>query len=180
MASAVDSTLDVVFWFLDRALDENEYLQPQKLQRLLYLSQSYYGALNRGAKLMPAVFVADEMGPVEPTIFRMLANGKPYNVESRPVPEGVGHFLDSMWRKFGAHSTEHLSRLVGGHPPYVAALKKGPRTEIGYATMIKFYGSREGTEKGAPAPAEVLRPRVMRSQDGRPVSVTRWSIPTKK
>ena len=64
--TVVESTFDVALWFQDRARREDTNLQAQKLQRLLYLAQSYYSAMNYGRKLMPAVFVAQEMGPIEP------------------------------------------------------------------------------------------------------------------
>ena len=37
-APVCDSTFDVVFWFMDRALNDKEYLQPGKMHRLLYLA----------------------------------------------------------------------------------------------------------------------------------------------
>lgn len=177
MPAAVDSTLDVVFWFLDRALDDREYLQPQKLHRLLYLAQAYYAVANYGRKLVPAVFVADEMGPIEPTTFRIFENGRP-QLQPRRVPEPVEHFLDSIWRRFGPHSTEHLTRLVCGHPPYAEALRKGMRAEITLESMRQFYGApKEG--RGAPSVQQVMRPRVMRSQSGQPVAVTKWMPPVR-
>ena len=52
---AVDSSFEVAFWFLDRAIEDGEYLQPQKLHRLLYLAQAYFGVLQNGLKLMPGM-----------------------------------------------------------------------------------------------------------------------------
>jgi len=66
---AIDSCFDVVFWLLDRALDDGEYLQPQKLHRLMFLAQAYFASAWHGEKLMPAVFVIGPEGPIEPTIF---------------------------------------------------------------------------------------------------------------
>ena len=60
MPADVSNAFDIAFWFADTALNENEYLQPQKLQRLLFIAQSYYCIVQKGRKLMPAVFVADE------------------------------------------------------------------------------------------------------------------------
>ena len=56
----------MAFWFLDRAQSDGEYLQPQKLQRLMFLAYAYYGVLQHGAKLMPATFVATADGPSRP------------------------------------------------------------------------------------------------------------------
>ena len=70
---AVESTIDVAIWFLDRARLDDKYLQAQKLQRLLYFAHGFYGAKYHGRKLMPATFVTHELGPIEPNIFINLA-----------------------------------------------------------------------------------------------------------
>ncbi|EKV30913.1 hypothetical protein C882_4250 [Caenispirillum salinarum AK4] len=184
---AADSSFDVAFWMLDRALDDNEYLQPQKLHRLLYLAQAYFAVASRGRKLMPATFVADQMGPLEPTIYRAFENGRP-DVETRRVPDDAKQLLDSVWRKFGAHSAEHLTKLTKNHAPYRDAIAaNGPGEEITLKSMMDFYGRKgaadrkpeagagEAGEPGAaPALTDVLRPRVMRSHKGRPVNVHKW------
>ena len=77
MSYAVDSVFDIAFWFADRALNENEYLQPLKLQYLLYLSQSYYAIASNGKRLFPAIFVAGEEGPIEPSLNRAWSKGRP-------------------------------------------------------------------------------------------------------
>jgi hypothetical protein len=106
-------------------------------------------------------------------------------------------FLDSIWRRFGVHSAEHLSKVIRKHPPYAEALEKDPRCVITIEAMVAFYGNIRpdrvpGTRvaKGdtrrtphsaeAPAVETVVRPRVMRSQSGRPVSVMPWMPKTRK
>ena len=69
MPADVDNAFVIAFWFEDAALKNNEPLQPQKMQRLLFISQAYYAVINNGRKLMPAVFVANELGPIEPNVF---------------------------------------------------------------------------------------------------------------
>jgi uncharacterized phage-associated protein len=184
--SAVASSFEVAFWFLDRAVSDGEYLQPQKLQRLMFLAQAYFGVLQGGAKLMPATFVATEDGPVEPTIFKAFTRGRPA-VDLSPVDEVPRHILDSVWRQFGAHSADHLAKLVKRHPPYMDALAAGVGAEITFESMVAFYSidglsRRKGTgagpgavtTSGAPAPEKVLRPKVLRNHSGKPVSATRW------
>jgi uncharacterized phage-associated protein len=175
---AVDSSFDVAYWFVDRALNENEYIQPQKMHRLMFLAQAYFAVAYNGRALMPAVFVADQMGPLEPNVFRACALQRPA-IDTVPLPPMVDQFLDSIWRRFGNLSADSLSRQVNAHPPYQNALAKGARSEITLAAMIEFYG-RKNTDAdkaariGAPAVDQVIRPRVMVSQDGKPVSVRRW------
>ncbi|MBF0129944.1 MAG: hypothetical protein HQL33_08115, partial [Alphaproteobacteria bacterium] len=105
-----DSVFDVVFWFIDRALNDGEYLQPQKLHRMLYLSQAYFVVLGRGKVLMPATFIAHDSGPIEPNVFRLFASNDRAYVEHLMAPDTVEHFLDRLWRKFGHHSAEYLTR----------------------------------------------------------------------
>lgn len=187
---AADTCFDVAFWLIDRALDDNEYLQPQKLHRLLFLSQAYFAVASHGRKLMPGTFVADPQGPLEPTLYRAFENGRP-QVDTRKPPDDARQLLDSVWRKFGAHSAEHLSKLTRSHPPYRDAFASGGAgEEITLKAMMDYYGRKPtaaetaaakavptaaGVPAGdAPGLTEVLRPRVMRSQTGKPVSVHKW------
>lgn len=179
MPAAVESSFDVALWFLDRALNEDEYLQPQKLQRLLYLAQAYYAVANPGRKLMPAVFVAAETGPTEPSVFHVLATGRPF-IEPRPLPEKVHHFLDGIWRRFGSHSADYLSRQLQAHTPFIEARRRGDRSEITLEAMMAFYGrAPRAAERGAPPVEQVLRSRMAQSHTGRPVAVRKWIPPTK-
>jgi uncharacterized phage-associated protein len=179
-AAAVESSFDVAYWFIDRALDDNEYLQPQKLHRLLFLSQAYFAVAFHGRMLMPTVFVADEFGPLEPNVFRACSIQRPA-IEPRSLGDVVNHFLDGIWRRFGSHSAEILSRQIKTHRPYREAHAKGPRSEISLASMIEFYGKppEASMAAGAPPVSQVLRPRLMVSQDGKPVAVQKWMPPAK-
>ncbi|WP_142848468.1 Panacea domain-containing protein [Telmatospirillum sp. J64-1] len=177
-AAAVESVFDVAYWFIDRALEDNEYLQPQKMQRLLYLAQAYFAVAHHGRPLMPATFVALEVGPVEPNVYRAFELGRP-PMEVRPMAENVRHFLDSIWRRFGSHSADHLTRVLCNHPPFATAFAKGPRSEIPLASLAQFYGAPQlAKSQAAPPLKQVLRPRVMRSQSGKPVNVHAW-VPSK-
>ncbi len=181
-SAAVQSSFDVAYWFVDRALNDNEYIQPQKLHRLMFLSQAYFAVAYNGRPLMPAVFVADQFGPIEPNVFRACSIQRP-PIETIPLSEPVSQFLDSVWRRFGAQSANSLSTLVNGHPPYRDALEKGPRSEISLTAMVKFYGRKPGANEPqrsgpsfeAPALEQVVRPKIMVSQDGKPVAVKKWT-----
>jgi uncharacterized phage-associated protein len=188
MASpAAPSSFDIAYWFIDRALDDSEYLQPQKLHRLMYLAQAYFAVAYNGRKLMPAIFVADEFGPIEPNVFRACAIQRP-PIEAKALSELVTNFLDGVWRRFGSHSAEFLSRQVNSHPPYGAALALGVGTEIPLKVMVAFYGKKmpampeeQASAVIAPPPVDqIVRPRLMRSQNGSPVSVQKWTPPVKK
>jgi uncharacterized phage-associated protein len=178
--TAVETCFEVACWFLDRALNDGEYLQPPKMQRLMYLAQAYFGVVQHGAKLMPATFIAAEDGPTEPTIFRAFARGRPM-IDLKPMDEAALHVLDSVWRQFGSHSVDKLNDLVKRHPPYADAFAAAPCAEIALADMIAFYGERTvkrtrgESASAAPSAEKVMRPKVLRNASGKPVSVKGWA-----
>lgn len=182
----VETTFDVANWFIDRALNDNEYLQPQKLHRLMFLAQAYFAVANNGQRLMPAIFIADAVGPLEPNIYRAFETQKAWITQEK-MPEKATLFLDNIWRRFGGHSAEHLSKVIRKHPPYAEAFAEHPRSVITEEAMVAFYGNIRvdgpagqrtagGVAHSADAPAleTVLRPWVMRSHKGKPVNVMPW------
>lgn len=170
MPADVSNAFDVAFWFADTALNENEYLQPQKLQRLLFLSQAYYSIIHRGRKLMPAVFVADEIGPIEPNVHMAFSRGRPDIDAELFLPFEVEDFLSGIWRRFGHMSIERLDGITKDTSAYKNAIKRGPRAEMTLKEMsVSFLESRE-----APAPSQVAKKKIFRTQSGRPVEVKAW------
>ena len=161
MAScAVESTIDVALWFINRASSEDSYIQAQKLQRLLYLAQGCYAQENYGRKLMPATFVTHDMGPVEPNVFRVFEAGRP-QIDYVPPAAEVEDFLERMWRRFAIHPVERLNTLVIGQAAYRNAAKGGMREEIPHDAMIEAFKTPE--QKKEP---------TLRTPDGR--RVTKW------
>ena len=159
--TVVESTFDVALWFQDRARREDTYLQAQKLQRLLYLAQGYYSAMNYGRKLMPAIFVAQEMGPIEPNIYRVFEAGRPGMPSTQPPPV-VENFLELMWRRFSHHTTEHLTSIIKSHDVYRTAFEQGPGEEITFEAIIEFFSDKERKDP----------PKSVRTADGR--TVKKW------
>ncbi len=173
MPAVVDTAFEIAYWLSDAALNDNEYLQPQKLQRLLYLAQGYYAVLNGGRRLMPAVFVADEGGPIEPNVHAALARGRPPLDLQPQLPNGVEAVLEGVWARFGAHSVDKLDRLTRATAAYREARERGLRAEIEHAALWWSFACADQT----PAAANVVRPTMLRTQDGRPVVVRAWSPP---
>ena len=157
-ATVVDSVVDVALWFMDQARRDDDYLQPQKLQRILYISQGSYAALHHGRKLMPAMFVAGETGPQDPNVLRLFENGRPTNLGEPDIPIEVTHFLDTMWRRYGHHATDYLNQQIKHHDIYKKALKKGLNEEIPFPAMVRFFTRKEkrGVEKVQTADGRVL------------------------
>ena len=175
MPADIETAIDVALWFADQALNSNEYLQPQKLHRLMYLAQGYYAVAFGGRKLMPAVFVADDMGPVEPNVFKIFAKGRPEVEANFFMQEETEAFLYNIWRRFGHYSAEHLTRLTKETEAYRKAIKKGKRAEITLDAMRLSFTRAEDT----PKLEQVVRPKVMRSHTGKAVKVKTWTPGTK-
>jgi uncharacterized phage-associated protein len=161
MAScAVETTVDIAFWFLNRASAEDSYLQAQKLQRLLYLAQGCYAQENYGRKLMPATFVTHDMGPVEPNVYRMFEAGRP-QIEYVPPAAEVQDFLERVWRRFAIHPTERLNAFVTAQAAYRKAATGGMGEEIPHEALAEAFKTPE--QKKEP---------TLRTPDGR--RVTKW------
>ncbi|MCW5698507.1 MAG: hypothetical protein KIT00_01565 [Rhodospirillales bacterium] len=171
MPTAVDSAFDIAFWFIDTALDAGEHVQPQKLQRLLFLAQAYYAVLHDGQMLMPAVFVADDPGPIEPNIYIAFSKGRPNVDPSLFLPSQVEAVLRGVWRRFGHHTTDYLSRMIKETEAYRDARKQGPRSVMSFKAIQTAFARAETT----PGAYQIVRPKVMRTQAGRAVVVTAWA-----
>ncbi len=176
MPTDVKSAFDIAFWFSDTALSENEYLQPQKLQRLLFIAQAYYCVAYPKRKLMPAVFVADEMGPVEPNVFLAFSKGRPDLDVEIFLPHDVDTFLVSIWRRFGSYTMERLDDVTNETLAYKQARLRGDRSEITLDAMQISFSRGETS----PVVESVLRPKVMRTQSGKQVIVKAWTPGGKK
>lgn len=176
MPADVKNAFDVAFYFADMALNDNEYLQPQKLQRLLFMAQAYYAVAFNGRKLMPAVFVADEIGPIEPNIYAAFSKGRPEIDAEIFLPPEVQSFLDNIWRRFGQYSAERLTKMTTETSAYKHARKHGDRAEIALEAMqLSFARAEKTTGVG-----RVVKPKVMRTQSGRAVTVKAWVPGVKK
>ncbi|SCA54955.1 Uncharacterized phage-associated protein [Candidatus Terasakiella magnetica] len=171
MAAAVETMYDVAAWFMDHALNDNEYLQPMKMHRLLFLSQSYFALAYHGKKLAPCTFVADDMGPIEPHVFRAFEQGRPSFYLNTTMPPYVDEFLDGIWRRFGSFSADKLNDITTRTPAFKKAIKKGKRTEIPFKEMVLSFNK----SKTAPGVDKVLKPKVVRTHQGRAVEAKSWA-----
>jgi len=171
MRAAVNTAFDVAFWLMDTAQEVGEHVQPQKLQRLLFLAQAYYSVIHGGRALMPAVFVADDLGPVEPNVHAAMSRGRPELDVDIFLPGDVETLLGSVWRRFGSMASDDLTAITKRTPAYIEAYRRGPGTAIPLDAIRDSFLRSET----APPLAEVIKPRIMRTQSGRPVQVRSWS-----
>lgn len=161
---AARAAFDVAVWFLDRARADDVHLPLQKLHRLLFVAQAAYAP---GGMLMPAVFVADELGPVEPNLQRLLGDGRPDDLMAEPPAQPALALLEDVWRRFGHMPPERLNALVAKNAAYAAALAAGRGSVIAQGDLAGSF---------APAPAKLAEDvRMLRSQSGAAVAVRAWT-----
>ena len=173
----VDSVFDAAEWFLDTALNDGEYLQPMKMQYLMFLAQGYYAALTKGKRFIPSVFLATERGPVEPNSYRLYSSERPV-LPARRMNKVTSSFLQTIWARFGAYSPDYIYRLISTHLPYVEAFVAGEKSEISLSSMAEYYAGRAEKDERLKK-AEFGTTRILRSQTGKAVAVKKW-IPQKK
>ena len=67
-------------------------------------------------------------------------------------------------------SIERLDKITKESSAYTNAIKRGPRAEMTLKEMgVAFVENRE-----APAPTQVAKKKIFRTQSGRPVEVKAW------
>lgn len=174
---SLPSAFDAAEWFLNTASDDGEYLQPMKMQYLMFLAQGYYAAVTHGKRFFPAVFIATDRGPVEPNTFCVYAAARP-KFERAGLSRGTVSFLETIWRRFGAYSANGLFRILAEQAPYVHAFGIGENCEISLEEMAVFYAGKAESSPVEKA-AGLTGLRVMRTQSGKTVTVKKW-IPAKK
>ena len=170
MTKKVNSAFDIAFYFIEKSEVDNQYLQPQKLQSLLFLSQAYFALVARGQKLMPAVFVADERGPLEPNVYLAFSKGRPDIDLTSGLPREIEVFLDSIWRRYGHLSTNNLIDITKQNSAYKAAKDRGPRGEI----FLKEMGLSVSSSDKKSNLEKDTKSKIYRTQYGKTVNVRKW------
>ena len=143
---AIPSTIDVALWVFDQAHREDMHIPAQKLQRVLWLQQGTYSAMNHGRMLMPAVFVADESGPIEPTIFHLFEDSRP-PIPARKIDVIAENHLVRIWRRYGHHSSDYLTEKIVRARSYREAWEAGPGTVIPFQKIARDFRERPKGDK---------------------------------
>ncbi len=140
MTPAARSTIDVALWLHARAERAGEHLSAQKLQRLLYLSQARYAAIHAGQAMMPAIFLAGNLGPVEPNVYTLFEAGVP---EVLPVEfsRNILEVLETIWRDYGRNTAEELGERTVRDGAYIMARTRGVNSGISLAAMTAAYSA---------------------------------------
>ena len=86
------------------------------------------------------------------------------------LPYEVETFLDGIWRRFGHYSTDRLSKMIKDTSAYKQAYRRGNRAKIPLEAMGLSFARAEKT----PGVAQVVKPKILRTQAGKPVTVKAW------
>lgn len=166
--SATNSSLDVAYWFIHRAEKDSLYLETDKLQHLLFISQQRYAQQKSCPMLMPCVFSCDDKGFFEPTLRCFFAQGRPY-MPAIKLSDSVSLFLERVWNEFCKLSSSDCRKIVTSSSLYETSYQKGCVSVIPFDKMTQ-------KETLAPAPQKSVpyRTKVLLSQNG-PVIVSRWT-----
>ncbi len=133
------STLDVAWWFQARCESAGETLSPRRIHYLLYLTQAHFVAEHRGQKIMPATFLATELGPVEPNIHQLFEGGR-FVLEANDPPRAVEDYLIEIWNRFGKKTVKQLEALVERDGAWRPVFQKGALLEIPAELLYRAYG----------------------------------------
>ena len=165
MSPAAPTSFDVVIWLLDRARAEDTYLQPRKLQCLLFLAQAHFAAAYDGRVLMPSFFIMDDAGPLDPNLYRALERGRP-EVSEKPLDDEILMFLDAVWRRYRNADALRLDQLISKQGVAEDAICDRDNAEITIAAMQRMFG------KGDKKP--LSGPKIAETQTGRKVTLQKW------
>jgi len=166
MRPATPTSFDVAIWFLDRARAEDTYLQPRKLQCLLFMAQAHFAAAREGSVLMPSFFVMDDSGPLDPNLHRALEKGRP-EVSEKPLEDDIVVFLDAVWRRYRNADALRLDQLVSRQGVAEDAIADREGGEITIAAMQRMFCKGVTKSNNGPAVAE--------THTGRKVTLQKWS-----
>ena len=184
VSTPITSIFDAAKWFLTIAEEEGTYLSPLKLNCLLYLSQAYYAAAKPGMKLMPAHFVAHDLGPVDPNLYRVMEQ-RNLNIFYEKITGEALLLVKGIWKKYGKIAGDDLVNLLKSQLPYRKSYSvKIRNNEIPLSLMAEFYGSEKNSGKRKKTTEDIIKEgggqngarknSLRRSQNGI-IEVKKWT-----
>lgn len=171
VTSATQSAIEVAYWFFEQADDDGIYIEDEKLQHLLVLSQVHYAVSYNMEMLMPSLFVCDGSGFSEPTLRLIFTQGRPFMPKAK-LPAKVTSFLKEIWRKYGKIPLKELTRLVKETPAYKQTYAAGAKNIVQFNSLVEKFITNSNIEKNNNAYSD-NRKKVLLSQNG-PVVVSKW------
>jgi len=167
VASATSSSLDVAYWFFNRAEQDRIYLETEKLHHILFWAQNRYAQNNHHMILMPCVFLCDESGFFEPNLKRIFEHGRPF---MPPVhfDAPISSFLEQIWNDFKNISPTQCKQMITQLPLYNEYFRQG------VASIVPWEALSNSPAVSQPQPTTPFRKKILVSQNG-PVVVSPWA-----
>ena len=172
----IDSALDLASWFLQQSQKEDIFVEDEKLQSLIFLSQVHYAIQNEKNILIPSTFLIDEYGVFEPTLAKLQKYKQLKSIPTR-IDENIQLFLEKIWKTYAFMPVKQIRSHVKSLTKDIE-IKDLMTSEIldfnNLIEKLKIYSkidtlntknitkNKEGNEK-----------KVLMSQNG-PVIVTQW------
>ena len=169
---ATDSAIDVAYWFFNRADKDGFYLETEKMQVLLFLSQVHFAMAKKAQILVPSTFICDKDGFFEPNLRRLFAQGRPF-MTPVSLPKEVNLFLEQIWQKYGNISQYRLDSFIKNHIAFKKHYVQGTINIVDLNVVIKDFLTTDSVHTSRsvlPAGGK----KVMLSQSGQPVVVSQW------
>ncbi|SLN76917.1 Panacea domain-containing protein [Oceanibacterium hippocampi] len=158
MRPGIRSVFDVAQWFIERNRSTGRSLPAAKLHCLIYESQLRYAIIHKGARMMPATFLATELGPIEPNLYLIYDGGEAPIAAMRPS-EQVASVLEAVWHDLGERSAEQLAAHYRQDPAYLKAWNTERSAEIALDDMVQCRAIQI-SDKVAPLRADGATPKT--------------------
>lgn len=169
--SATNSAIEVAYWFINKAEQENSRLEDEKLQHLLFLSQIHFALKNNMELLMPSLFVCGEDGFFEPNLNVMFSQGRPY-MPPKSLPEKIEDFLGKVWKRYASLSAKELNLMIKSNPAYQTCYIRGTQNIAPLKTVVESFVKDPDTATYS-STRTTANKKVSYSQNG-PVVVSQW------
>jgi len=194
MRPATRSSFDILYWLKAKSQKSGRAVDPVFQIKLLYFGQAVHAAVHGGEKLMPATFLATDVGPIEPDIFLVLEQGFTLNAAVALAPSAE-ETVSSIWQVCRDKTMTEIDLILSHDPAMKAALSRGRNSEILLSDMAKAYqdgwpaladkeafnkfpdGTAFEVNRSTLKAVPTARQEVRFTADGR--SVTKW-IPAKR
>lgn len=171
VSPATNSSIEVAYWFFNRAEKDDIYLENERLHHLLFLAQSRFAQTHLGQMLMPCLFLCDENGFFEPNLKKMFALGRPFMPQTR-LEDDISSFLENIWAQYGSLSLAQFKQIVTALPLFGKTYQKGAQAVVDWNSLIDKSNDCGTIRKEAGGYA--IPKKVLVSQNG-PVVVSQWN-----
>ncbi|MBR1605122.1 MAG: hypothetical protein IJ660_03335 [Alphaproteobacteria bacterium] len=166
---ATDSSLDVAYWFFNRAERDDIYLETEKIHHLLFMAQNRYAKQHTDTLLMPCVFLCDDKGFFEPTLKKIFSLGRPF-IPTVKFKNQISSFLEEIWQEYGHLSLSQFSQLITRMPCYTQCQRNGNPITNAAASFIDKTTVQATQDRSS---HDLSRKKMLVSQNG-PVLVSQW------